>query len=61
MSFVRCKPTRKILGEAASYAVHTINRCPHTANQFLTPEEKWTKQPPNLDNLKVIGCVGYVI
>lgn len=65
MERVRCllsyaQLPQKFLAEAATYAVHTINRYPHTANQFLTPEEKWSKHPPKIDDLRVFGCIGYV-
>ncbi|XP_038885954.1 uncharacterized protein LOC120076257 [Benincasa hispida] len=46
--------------EATAYTVYTLNRCPYTSLEFLTLEEKWTNHPPNLDNLKVFGCVGFV-
>ncbi|XP_038877664.1 uncharacterized mitochondrial protein AtMg00710-like [Benincasa hispida] len=52
--------SEKYWAEAASYVVYTLNRCPHTSLNFITSEEKWTKHPPNLDNLRVFGCVGYI-
>lgn len=47
----------KYQAEAAFYIVYTLNRCPHTSLDYLTLEEKWSNHPPNLDNLKVFGCV----
>lgn len=65
MEKVRCLLYDAILSEkfwakAAANTVYTLNRCPHTSLDFLTPKEKWTKHPPNLDNLNVFGCVGFV-
>ncbi|XP_038874950.1 uncharacterized mitochondrial protein AtMg00710-like [Benincasa hispida] len=65
MKRVRCLLSDAILSEkywaeAANYVVYTLNRCPHTSLNFMTPKEKWTKHPPNLDNLRVFGCVGYI-
>lgn len=40
----------KFWAEATSYIVYTLNRCPHASLNFLTPEEKWSKHPPNLNN-----------
>ncbi|XP_038904504.1 uncharacterized protein LOC120090876 [Benincasa hispida] len=50
----------KYWAEAASYTIFTLNRCPHSSLNILTLEEKWTKHPPNLENLRVFGCVGYI-
>ncbi|MDV3187719.1 MAG: hypothetical protein Q8836_02375 [Sweet potato little leaf phytoplasma] len=62
---VRCQLAEAMLSEkywaeTASYIVHTLNRCPHTSTNFITPEEKWTGKPPNLQYLKVFGCVGFL-
>lgn len=40
--------------------MYTLNRCLHTSLDYLTPEEKWSKHPPNLENLRVFRCVGYI-
>lgn len=65
MERVRCllldgKLTEKFWAEATSYAIYIINRSPQIANNFLAPEESWTKQSPKLDELEVFGCIGYV-
>ena len=65
MERVRCLLSDTILGEnywaeAVAYTIYTLNRCPRTSLDFLTPEEKWTKHPLNLDDLRIFGCVGYV-
>lgn len=36
-----------------------INRCPSTTIDMRTPKEVWSGHPPNLNRLKVFGCVAY--
>ena len=65
MKRVRCLLSNVILeekfsAEAAVYVVYTLNRSPPTSLRLLTSEEKWSKHPPSLSDLKVCGCVGYV-
>lgn len=65
MERVRCLLSDANLGEnywakAVAYTVFTLNRCAHTSLDLSTPEEKWSNHPPNLDNLMVFRCVGYV-
>ena len=48
------------LAEVVSYIVYTLNRCPYLSTNFLTPKEKWSKHPPNLQNLRIFGCIGFV-
>lgn len=43
-----------------AYTVYTLNSCPHHSTNLIIPEERWTKHPPKLDDLKVFRCVGYV-
>lgn len=38
---------------------YLINRCPPTTLGMKTPEEVWSGHPPDLDNLRVFGCVIY--
>src|SRR3954465_3159116 len=45
--------------EAVSTATYLINRCPSTALDMKTPEEVWSGHPPDLDKLRVFGCVAY--
>lgn len=42
--------------EAASTAVHILNRCPTKAEPNKTPEEAWTEKRPNLKYLRIFGC-----
>lgn len=46
-------------GEAVSTATFLINRSLSSAIGFNTPLDKWTGKPPNLNNLRVFGCVAY--
>ena len=49
----------KFWAEAVNTAAYLVNRCPSAAIDFKTPEEVWSKSPPNYENLKVFGCVAY--
>ena len=65
MERVRCLLSDVILEEnfwakAAVYAMYTLKKSPHTSLGSLKLEEKWSKHPPNLNDLKMFGCVGYV-
>lgn len=39
---------------------YLVNRCPSSALEFKTQEEKWSSRPPNLNHLRVFGCSAYV-
>src|SRR3954471_23054695 len=61
---VRCMLTsaglKKVFwGEGVPTATYLINRCPSTALDMKTPEEVWSGHPPDLDKLRVFGCVAY--
>src|SRR3954470_16357279 len=45
--------------EAVSTATYLINRCPSTALDMKTLEEVWSGHPPDLDKLRLFGCVAY--
>lgn len=45
--------------EAVATTTNLINRCPLTALGMNTLEEVWLKHPPNLDRLRVFGCLVY--
>lgn len=34
-------------------------KCPSTALEMRTPEKVWSGHPPNLNRLKVFGCLSY--
>lgn len=48
-------------GQALTTTTYLINRCPSSAIDFKTPIERWTGHPPDLSNLKVFGCIAYVL
>src|SRR3954463_402737 len=45
--------------EANSKITYLINICPLTVLDMKTPREVWSGYPPNLDKVRVIGCVAY--
>lgn len=47
-------------GEALRHAVYILNRLPTRALTEMTPYEAWTGRKPNLEYLKVFGCVSYM-
>lgn len=64
MEMVRCllsekKMPKKFWGEAATWTIHILNRCPTSALKEKTPQECWTGIKPNVDHFKVFGSVGY--
>ena len=46
-------------GEAVRHATYIINRTPTRALVGVTPYKKFYGQKPNLEGLKVFGCVAY--
>ena len=53
------KLAKSFWAEALSTAVHVRNRCPTTALQNKTPYEALFGVNPDLNHLKVFGCIGY--
>ena len=51
---------RSFWGEALMTAYYLINRSPAVANNFMTPQEKWTGKQPDFNHLKVFGCTAFV-
>lgn len=47
--------------KAIATATYTINKSPCATIDLKTPEELWSGKKPNLSNLRVFGCVAYVI
>ncbi|KAJ0828650.1 putative RNA-directed DNA polymerase [Helianthus annuus] len=47
-------------GEAVRHSVYILNRITTKAVKNATPYELWKGHKPNLERLKVFGCVGYV-
>ena len=65
MERVRCQMSNALIpekfwAEVVSYTVYTLNRCPHHSTNFLTPEEKWSKHLPNLQNLRIFCCIVFI-
>lgn len=46
--------------EVVNTSVYIRNRCPTNALDGVTPYECFFKQKPDVGNLHVFGCVGYV-
>ena len=46
--------------EAVATAAYLRNRCPTSTFQGATPYERWYREKPNVDNLRVFGCNVYV-
>jgi hypothetical protein len=46
--------------EAAKTAVYLLNRSPTKANLGATPEERFTKQRPDLRHLRTFGCLTHL-
>ncbi|KAL8136100.1 hypothetical protein AgCh_010629 [Apium graveolens] len=47
-------------GEAVWHAVYILNRLPTRALSKQTPYEAWKGKRPNLDHLRIFGCVGHM-
>jgi hypothetical protein len=52
--------SRRFWAEVANTAVHIQNRLP-TVSTGCTPYEKWFGWKPNLDYLRVFGCLCYAV
>ena len=50
----------KFWAEAVNTAVYLRNRCPTKALRSGTPYELWTGNQPNLQDLRVFGCVVHI-
>lgn len=46
--------------EAVLTTVHLINRCPTNALKNKLPAEFWYEERPNLQKLRVFGCIAYL-
>lgn len=47
-------------GEAVRHSVYILNRLPTQVLSGKTPYEAWTGKKPNLDHIKLFGCVAYM-
>ena len=46
-------------GEAANTVIYLLNRCPTRSLDNKTPYEAWNGKTPNLDHLRIFGCIAY--
>ncbi|GJT83626.1 zinc finger, CCHC-type containing protein [Tanacetum coccineum] len=46
--------------KAARHAVYLLNRLPTKAVKDITPYEGWKKRKPNMEYLKIFGCLAFV-
>lgn len=51
---------QKFWGEAMATAVYQLNRRASTANDGMTPYERWHGKKPDVSGMKVWGCDAYV-
>ncbi|KAI3713826.1 hypothetical protein L1987_72412 [Smallanthus sonchifolius] len=66
MNMVRCLLIEKNMpkwfwSEATSWGCHILNRCVTTSVESMVPEERWSGRKPNVEDVKVFGCIGYVL
>ncbi|GJV10923.1 ribonuclease H-like domain, reverse transcriptase, RNA-dependent DNA polymerase [Tanacetum coccineum] len=64
MSMTRCmmKATnmpQNFWAEAVRHAIHILNSVPTKALEDITPYEAIKKRKPNLENLRIFGCIAY--
>lgn len=50
-----------VWGEAVRHATYLINRVPTRALVAQTPYEVFKSKKPNVEHLRVFGCIGYDI
>ena len=50
----------KFWGEAVRHAVYLLNRLPTRALSGTTPYEAWSSKKPNIDHIKVFGCISHM-
>ena len=52
---------KSLWAEAASTACYVYNRLPNAPLKCKSPHEVWYSRKPDLSNLRVFGCVAYVL
>ncbi|KAJ0809226.1 putative RNA-directed DNA polymerase [Helianthus annuus] len=45
--------------EAVVWSYYILNRCPTKALKDITPQEAWNGEKPNVEDLRVWGCLAY--
>jgi hypothetical protein len=46
-------------GEATMMTIYVQNRSPHRMLKDMTPEESFSGKKPNVENLRIFGCLVY--
>nr|GEW70195.1 zinc finger, CCHC-type [Tanacetum cinerariifolium] len=64
MSTTRCMMKAKNMpqnfwAEAVRHAIHILNSVPTKALEDITPYEAIKRRKPNLENLRIFGCIAY--
>ena len=59
MHATKCWIAKNIWAKAVTTAAFLINRCASIALNFRTPDEIWSRHPPDYKKLKVFGCIAY--
>jgi len=56
---IHARLSKSFWGEALSTITYVIKRSPSVAIGFKTPYEMWIGHKPNIDHIKVFGCIAY--
>jgi len=54
---IHARLSKSFWAKAVSTAAYVINRSPSAAIGFKTPYEMWTDHKPNIDHVRVFGCI----
>ena len=52
--------SKRYWAECLAALIHVLNCCPTASLNDITPYEVWYKKKPDIDHLRVWGCVAYV-
>ena len=56
----QAKLGKQFWAEAVATTCYLINRSPHTALKFISPQEMWYNTPVNYFSLRVFGFPAYI-
>lgn len=59
MHVIECWSFKGVLSNNCSSVAYLMNRCPLIMLEMKTLEDIWLGHSPNLDNLRIFGCVAY--
>lgn len=59
MLAAKCVP-KEFWAEAATWAIHVLNRTPTQTLDAITPEEAWSGKKPTVSYFRVFGCLCHV-